>query len=283
MPLRFLASALVLISANVAPAQTALAWKLKKGDLLEAERSAVHRQAVTVNGKPAFSQERHSIWQVRLEVKEANAEGFRIAATLTKVEHQNADAGLAEKLQGSTFTILVTPSGKITELRGYEQWLGKVAGNEKQRIKELRESCAENTLKEAFSGLFGPLPEKPVDVGDLWERDSIEEMPHFGRLCIKERCRFERAEMGRAFISMTMQTRYELPKDVGAVLFRIAKGSIDGEKAEGRLVFDQQRGMLLEQNRSIRLTGKLTVETKDRQAEMGFSSFSEIKIRINTR
>jgi hypothetical protein len=271
--------AVCLFFAAIAPAQTSLVWKFEKGQVYEAERSATHKQTVTLNGKQ-FKQQRGSTWHVRLVVKDKQAENYVVLATLTKVEHQLTggsdaemiDPKLPEKMQGSTFTLDVTPSGKIAKLQGYDEFLKRLAGEDTGRLKALRITFPESTLKETFADLFGPLPSK----SDNWKREYVEPIPHFGAL--RSTASYTQ---NRDKITYTIQTKYEAPaKDDKMLLFRIVKGSIDSDQAKGSIVFDSAKGHLVEHERTMMLRGTLTIEKMERQQPLEFSSENVVKIRV---
>ena len=277
------ALATFLLVAEPAPGQTPLAWKFARGQVFEVVRSESHKQTVEIKGKQ-FKQVRNSIWHVRLETKEQQADAFVVLATLTKVEHKvvgGADAELInpklyEKMQGSQFTLRVTPSGRIVELRGYEEFLSKMADKDAMRLKALRVTLPEATLRETLADLFGPLPDKEV----TWQRERVEPIPHFGSL--RSTAKYEQVgtKQGRELIRYTVQSKYEMPKEDKTALFRIVKGSLESNKAAGMIAFDGTAGHLLEHERSVVLHGTLTIETMDRQHPLEFWSGNEVKIRM---
>ncbi|MSQ94816.1 MAG: hypothetical protein EXR98_09710 [Gemmataceae bacterium] len=278
--------ALSLLAGN-APAQTVLQWKFAKGQVYAAQRTATQKQIVEIKGK-IFKQVSASIWHVRLEVQEKKADGFAIQATLTKVEQritgaadaEMIDPKLHEKMQGAVFALIVKPTGAIYEMRGYEDFLTRLRGTDKARLKALRVTFPEAAVKEALADVFGPLPEVGVKPGDAWRRDYFEPIPHFGGLRASVRYVYVGPIQERERITYTIQTKYEIPKDGANGIFRIAEGSIESEKANGTIHFDRAAGRLVEHERSMLLRGKLTIETMDRRQELEFSSENELKLRV---
>jgi hypothetical protein len=271
-----------------ASAQTSLLWKFEKGQVFDVERTASQNQTVQLNGKQ-FKQQLQSAWHIRLEVKEKQAANFVVLALLTKVEHhltsgadtQSIDSKLDEKMQGSSFTLTVTPKGQLVQLQGYEDFLKRVAGLDKARLKALRVTLPESALKESLADLFGPLPEKSVSKGDVWQREYVEPIPHFGALRSTASYTYEGQAKKHERIAYTIQTKYEAPpKDDKMAPFRIVKGRIDSDKARGIIVFDQAAGRLVEHERTLRLRGTLTIEAMDREQPLEFSSENEVKIRL---
>ncbi len=280
--------AICLLFVASAPAQTSLFWKFEKGQVFEVERTASQKQTVEINGKH-FKQQRQSAWHVRLEVKEKQAANVVVLALLTKVEHQLTDGAdteridlkLHEKMQGSSFTLTVTLDGQLVQLQGYEDFLKRVAGMDKARLKALRVTFPESVLKEALADLFGPLPRRSVAKGDAWQREYVEPIPHFGSLRSTASYTYEGQAKKHERIAYTIQTKYEAPpKDDKMAPFRIVKGRIVSDKAKGIIVFDSVAGRLVEHQRTMLRRGTLTIEAIDRKQLLEFSSEDEVKIRL---
>jgi len=280
-----------LLFVTSAPAQTALLWKFEKGQVFDVERAASQKQTVQINGKQ-FKQHGQSAWHVRLEVKKKQAANFVVLALLTKVEHymtggadtETIDPKLHEKMQGSSFTLTVTPNGRIVQLQGYEDFLRRVAGMDKARLKALRVTLPESALREALVDLFGPLPQRSVAKGDVWQRGYVEPILHFGALRSTASYTYEGQSKDRERIAYTIQTNYEAPpKDDKMAPFRIVKGRIESDKATGTIAFDKAAGRLVEHDRTMLLRGTLTIEVMDRQQPLEFSSVNEVKIRVKER
>lgn len=277
----------LLPMAGNASAQTLLQWKFAKGNVYEAQRITTQKQAVEINGK-VFKQTRESTWHVRLEVKDEKAAAFVVEAMLTKVEHRVTGAApaevmdpkLHERIQGSVFTLDVTTAGTIQAMRGYEEFLKRLGGSDKGRLKALEATLPEVAVKEALADLFGPLPADKVAPGDSWRREVFEPIPHFGGLRSSVRYLHVGAAANRTRIVYTVQTKYEPPKKDGASLFQVRDGSIDSDKATGEIVFDHVAGRLISHDRSMRLRGKLTIEALDRRQALEFTSENEVKIRV---
>ena len=278
---------LCVLATTSAFAQTPLRWKFAQGQVFEVERITSQKQTVEIKGKQ-FKQDRQSTWHVRLEVQETDPENSRLTAVLTRVEHQLAggaatemvDPKLAEKMQGCSFTLRVTPHGKLSEFKGHADFLKKLAGDDKGRIKAFSIMFPEESLKEAFADLFGPLPEKRVVAGDAWAHAFVEPIPHFGSLRSTARYVYEGKSDQHDRIAYTIQTLYELPKDELMLLFRIVKGNIRSEQSRGTIQFDGMAGRLALHERSMLLRGTLTIESMDRQQPLDFTSLNEVKVRI---
>lgn len=263
-------------------AQTLPQWKFAKGKVIEYERIASQSQLVEIRGKP-FKQQSQSTWHIRLEVQEATKDAWRVEAKLMKIEQrilggtdaEMIDPKLHEKMQGSVFHLTVRPSGAIDQVEGHEDFLKRLSADKKNGLAALRATFPETAIKEMFADLFGPLPEKPVKANEVWTRDYLEPIPHFGAL----RSRAEFSNEGHNRIRYTVATKYELPKPQPGSLFKIVEGNIASEKAKGTIDFDRNAGRLIAHERSMRLRGTLTIETMNGRQAIEFTSQNEVRIR----
>lgn len=279
-----------MLTAAALCAQPVMRWKFEVGKVYECARIVTQKQTVELKGK-TFPINRQSTWLVRLDVMENNPDSARILATLANVEHrvlpavaeEMIDPKLDEKMKGSSFHMTVTPLGRLSKFEGYEDFLKRLAEGDKGKLKALRATFPEETLRQAFADMFGPLPDKAVGKGDTWQREYIEPIPHFGALRSTVHYVYAGTKNADDQIRYTIQTKYELPKDDMSVLFRIAKGNITSEKATGMMTFDNPAGHLLQHDRRMLLRGSLTIEAMDRQQSMEFTSDNEVKIRIQSR
>jgi hypothetical protein len=273
-----------LLLGDVLFAQTHLVWKFNVGQVYECERAASQTQSVELKGKTITST-RRSTWRVRLEVIEKDASAARIHAKLISVEHRIMPAAddalkLDRKMQGGSFMLTVTPTGRLTKLDGYEDFLNRLAAGDKDVLKALRATFPLETFQQAFADFFGPLPMNAVNKGDRWQHAVSEPIPHFGTLRSTVQSIHAGTKGSLDRIEYTVAAEIELPKDDKSVLFRVTKGSVTSEKSFGILSFEKIAGRLASHERSIRLRGTFTVELMDQQYPMAFSSDSEVKIHM---
>ncbi len=282
--LALLAGCLCGLDAN---AQTLLRWTLKPGTVYDVERTIAQKQIVEIQGK-ATTEERKSIWRVRLQATEQRGDEFIVLATLAEVRHhlvgvvkeELLDANLHEKIQGANFTMRVAPDGRIVEFGGYEDFLMRVAGGRKGATKVVRQAYPEVMLRDAFGDIFVQLPDKAVKPGDSWQRAFVEPIPHFGTFQAKAIYTYESDKDNTARIATTITTKYELPKNESAVVFRVVQGTIETEKSEGMLTFNRQAGHVAQHDRRWLLQGKLVIEAANQRQTVVFTSESMTSILI---
>lgn len=286
---RLCASLVVLwLLPGGAAAQDALAWKLRPGESFFAERHFTRQESVEVNERQ-FRQESVTTWLVRLDVKEQTPKGYALQAVLEDVRHKvigaagkdGLDDRLAEKMRGAAFALTVTPSGRIVDFTGYDEFLKKVAGDQADRAKVLRATLPESAMREAFGDLFGRLPEQPVKAGDTWTSEEVEPIPFFGALHSEFRYEYKGAEGPERRVSYTVQTRFAKPR--ADELVRVVKGEVRGEQGKGSFAFDAAKGRLSRHERSMTVRGNLVLETAGRQTPVRFVSENRLRVRILDR
>ena len=81
-------------------------------------------------------------------------------------------------LAGQTFTMKVTPTGKITEVLGLDEMTDSIlkkldtpdAANREQVEKSIRREFGPEALKENMESMFANYPDKPAAVGESWSK-----------------------------------------------------------------------------------------------------------------
>jgi hypothetical protein len=266
-----------------------LRWKLQPGTTFFAERRATRTETVAVNGRD-FKQEAATTWLVKLTARDPADAGAKVAATLVTVTHQvrgatakeGLDSQLAEKMHGATFTLVVTPAGKVAEFGGYPAFVERLAGAAADKRKVIQATVPEDALREAFGDLFVTLPETPVGPGTKWTRTAVEPIPFFGAFHSTYRYECASARDDRYDVGYTIRTKYERPRK-GDDLVRVVKGELEGQDGRGHFRFDAARGRLVENERSMTVRGRLTLETAGRQSAVQFTSENRVKVRVSDR
>ncbi len=279
-----LAMCVNVLSAN---GQTLLQWNLSPGIAYDVERTATQKQTVEIQGK-ATTEERKSVWRVRLQSLEQRGDDFLVKATLSDVRHhitgvdkaELLDTKLDEKMKDAVFILRITPSGRILEIAGYEDLLKRLAGEKKASVNSLRAAFPAAMLHDIFVDMFGVLPNRAVNTGDFWAREIVEPIPHFGNLIRNANYTYEGGDENVARITAKITTTFELPKNESGVVFRVVEGTIASEKSSGRLVFDRKARHVSRHVRTTALTGKLVIEAANQRQTIEFSSFNESIITV---
>jgi hypothetical protein len=296
---------LVLFLVNIAQAQVKLEWQFKEGETFTVKRVFTQKQSVEIKNK-VFKEERAKTWVTAITVKEKTPAGYLLEIKIVSVRFRparaqrgspavgspaggvippaaggaagaNLDDKLAEKIKDSTFTAVVTSSGKVTKFEGYDGFIGKVAGKNVEAAKVLRALVPEEAVREELEDIFSFLPGKAVHKGDKWKRETTEPMPPFGSfksvleyVLEEDSTSSQGKESGRALIGLTIKMFYR-PSE-GGDPFRVIKGSLKAEDGKGKIIFNAKEGRLVGTERNVHIRGDLVVESMGKELRMAFAS-----------
>ena len=93
-------------------------------------------------------------------------------------------AAMQAKMVGQSFTMKMTPSGRVTDVQGYDKVLEamtKGAGEEAaQQRAQLKQMFNNDTFKGMMQQMAPPLPEDKVGKDDTWKNEFTVKMPMIG-------------------------------------------------------------------------------------------------------
>jgi len=93
-------------------------------------------------------------------------------------------AAMQAKMVGQSFTMKMTPTGKVTDVQGYDKVLEamtKGAGEEAAAARaQLKQMFSNDTFKGMMQQMAPPLPDEKVGKGDQWTNEFVVKMPMIG-------------------------------------------------------------------------------------------------------
>lgn len=117
---------------------------------------------------------------------------------------------------GKTFKMTMSPKGEITKVEGMKELTESMLNNmdlpeaeKEQARKQMEQSFSEDQIKQSFGQGFGFYPDKPVKVGDSWNKTLERDMSN---------------------MKMNIETKYTVKEIKDAVVILETKGVI---KANG--------------------------------------------------
>lgn len=198
-------------------------------------------------------------------------------------------AKAAAALVGQSFSLRVSPTGHVTDVRGVEAIYEKVM-KEAEIPNESARALVEEQLKEQFGAdairesmeqtIAGYFPDHPVDIGDSWAMPMTVARPY--PMNLANNCTLKGRTAGVAVIDVTAKVSTNpaaKPMRMGpiAMTYEIAgerKGQIEIEEATGWIIgarFTQQISGTIkaeggpEGTMSIPLSGKITIRIESKK------------------
>jgi len=284
------ASALVLALAFAGPAAAqdavSLKWTLKEGDTFFAKGVTNMDMSMGVMGQNIDLKMKITAVQ-RFKVTSVKSGATTIEMTMLDMQMDAAGipggvpgvGGLGERVKGATITATLNDEMRVTKLTGYEKFLDKIAGDDEAMRKQLQAQLSEGAVSQMISQVFSFGPDKPVKVGDTWNRD--EKVPAGGfEATVKQKFKLDSVTGGVAKIGLTGDMVFKagggipgLPPGV-----KVDKFDMKADKFAGTLLFDTKTGRLTENKQDMNMNGAITLSANGQTIDMTM----KIKVQQNT-
>lgn len=288
---RWLGAALAAgVLALPAWGQERLAWKLKEGDKFYVETVSTFRQTMKLPDKDQKSVEKEISQEIEyttllgFRVLKKNADGGAVVEqTVESMKFKNANSVLQtdEKVQGATLTFTLSPRGEVSDFKGYEELLKRIAGEDASMLKALRTVMSQKAVEDWTRELFAFLPASPAKT---WERVHEAKLGPLGDLSIKTVYALEGKESvgGKAAekISLASTVEYKQPAAQESLAVRVLKADLKVEDAKGTIHFDADAGRLVDSAMALKLKGTLTLEVNGVKLEADVQQEQTVKARV---
>jgi hypothetical protein len=277
---------LLLVQAAPASAQVSLQWKLKEGEKFYLEEKAVSKTTVSVMGNNLETKtEMTKVTEVVVKkmTREAIVLEIKMDSVSSKAEIMgntvDSSGDLVALLKNVTFTLTMTPEGKVTKFQGYDQFLKNMetalaaADDEGKKIgfKMLKQMLTEETFKTSSAAIFDVLPVGPVKVGEQWKRVQRMPMGPMGLFKLDLNLTYKGPGEGNTEkIDVKGDFSHEASTaDAGDALFKITKLDLTQKKIEGHLLFDKKTNRLTHHELNLTLAGKMGIDAGGMELEVG--------------
>jgi hypothetical protein len=282
---------IVMISiavAGPAPAQTTLAWKFRAGATFDVHQQITQTTSLETKNKP-FQQKSLMTLQTRWQVKEVRGDKATLAVAVTAMDSKSypGDGKVAvpskddDQWRGAEFVLSVDSHGRLHGLKGHEELLKKLAGNNPQRLKVLTALKPPESFRMLFQDVLGPLPEKAVVVGDDWQHSAVDAMSIFGSFQQATTFTYCGVADGEHRIDSITRTTYKAPRyAIENDVFRVLKGEVTADDGQGSLHFDVAQGRMRRLERSAKVQGELTLETLSGPQRVTFTSVTKVEVHV---
>ena len=268
--MKLLMATALLLSAQ--DGKMELKWKFEKGRELTYRQT--QKQSMEFAGT-AMEQETSQthVWTVKdvaadgtatietkcvaVASKASGAMEFEYDSEKDKDVPENPQVKMMAKMVGKVFTLKMTPSGKIVEMKGFDALMEemlKEMGDEAGPMKDmLKQMLSDDTMKSAMQQLAPMLPEKPVGKGDTWKNDFTLKFPMIGGMKFGVASALTDLKDGEAQIGQDWTIELKGGDDdkdnpLGGLL------KITDSKGKAQIVFSAAKGCFVSQKMTMDLT-----------------------------
>ncbi|MDF2382616.1 hypothetical protein JMG10_14135 [Nostoc ellipsosporum NOK] len=157
------------------------------------------------------------------------------AVKMSGKESSMPDNGIGERMQNKRVVLTMNEKNEITAVSGADSLLDAMATTPETRM-QVEQMFSEQQLNSMFGQSFQFYPDKPVKVGDKWNKDI---------------------KLNTGAMEVKMNTEYELVEVKGDIAVISSKGKID---SKGKM---NQGGVEMEVDMNGTATGTMNVGLKD--------------------
>ena len=269
-----------------------LQWKFKQGDVFYMEEVMQQNQVIEVAGQT----QRKNTTQTtvtRFTIGRVPDDGsVEIQMEIVEIreagDQQDAAAkALLKKMQGAAFQITLDAERQITRFEGYDAFVKRIAGDNKQLAMVFRSILSEESFRKMVRQTFTIAPNRQVQEGDSWTQDLTMSLGPFGNVNLTRRLTHNGTEIPEGHnqeyvkLDLTGTAKYQVPKgNFPGLPFKITGGNLEFNGIRGGGHFDAARGRLVELAVHLNLTGNLAISVANQQADVTLDQQQTGTIRI---
>lgn len=257
----FAATTLALLLAAAPDDTHTLQWKLKEGDVFYNKTSVRMDQTIEVM-EQTMDQKIEIKTVLKFKVKSVKDSGTVVEMTYVenKFDAPNLPGtNLLDNLKNVTFTATFDKSMKLTKLEGYDKFLDAIAGGDDSQKKMMKAMMPEDTIRQAFGQTFALTPDKPVAIGDKWERSDKLPFGPLGKVETKSTFKLDAVKGDVATISMKGDLSFKGGDGGDDLPFKITKADLKAENFTGTNTFDMKLGRLTGMKMEMEMAGTMTI------------------------
>jgi len=261
--------------------------EIQKGETYYVENKTDLKQTIEVMGMNV-KQDMTNTTLASFAVKDVSENSVVVEQKILDVKVKSS-GGLAaggadkmtEKMKGATFTITMTPHGKITKFEGYEDLIKRIAQENEEAGKLVKLMLTEETMKKGAEEAFGFLPNKAVEKGDKWANTMVVPMGPIGTFKAENKYTYQGPVTGGEEIAVAATMTYAPPKgDGGELPFKVVGGDLKSEGAKGKIIFNREKGRMVSYEMNMVLKGSLTMEVRGNRIQMDMAQDQKSTIRV---
>ncbi len=259
-----------------------LKWEFQKDKPFYQEMKTTTKQTMKVTGMEISQNQEQAFvfsWTPKEQDKDKNwiinqkIEAIKMEIEMggNKISYDSAKEGAStvtpladffKVLVGSEFKLTVSPDLKILKIEGRDDFMQKLIKANPSMEPLLKQILSDDALKQMADSAFASVPTKPVKKGDTWEKTSKLNMGPIGTYDTTYKYTYEGKEGKFDKIKLTSNLTYQPPaaNTAGTLPFKIKDANLKSKKAEGTILFDNEKHRLEKSDLKLVLEGKLTIE-----------------------
>ncbi|HEV3027591.1 MAG TPA: DUF6263 family protein [Planctomycetota bacterium] len=268
--MKLLIAALLLVQP-AAQDKVELRWKWLKGE--ELIYKSVQKTQLEFGGQPM---DQHMGYTYSLTIADVSESGeatitVKYLAVVTKGNGPTGEydydsekdkeppaegpAAMQAKMVGQSFSMKMTPTGRVTDVQGYDKVLEamtKGSGEEAAAVRaQLKQMFNNDTFKGMMQQMAPPLPDEKVGKGDSWNNEFQVKMPMIGGMSFTLKSKLGDLKDNNAHIEQDIKVELK-----GGDKDNPLAGLVEIKDGKGKAtsVYSIEKGCFLSQKSSMDMT-----------------------------
>jgi hypothetical protein len=185
-------------------------------------------------------------------------------------------------LVGSSFKVTVdTKTCKVVEIKGRDEFVKNLSNANKQMKPLLEKILSDDALREMAEPTFAVLPNKTVEKGEKWPKETSLDMGPIGKYKNEYTYTYEGQEKNLDKIDVSTKLTYMPPEKgetIGGLPFRIKSAKLESKDSKGVVFFNREKGRVEKSEMSVKLDGTLDIEIGGQQTKVDLNQTQKTEI-----
>jgi hypothetical protein len=248
--------------------ETVQTMKVMNSDIKQTQKQTFYFSWTPVEKKDDNWVIKQVIEGVKMRI-EIGGQPIEYDSTTTKEGGTSSALGdFFKALVKSEFRLTLDKDFKVIKIEGREEFVKKLTAANPQMETLLKQILSDDALKQMADPTFAAVPNASKKKGDSWEKTTNLDMGPIGKYENKYKYTYDGKSTTKEkekldVIKVETTLGYKPPDEKaasGGLPFKIKSADLTSKNATGTILFDAEKGRVVEQEMSVELNGKLTIE-----------------------
>ena len=282
----------LLVLGSFAQAQEApLEWKFNEGDKFYVEEKTKVKMTIEVLGMEV-KQDINTTRQSVFTVKKKTEKGYLLEQKFQEWSSEikggppglGGDDGLLNRIaRKATFTVEVTPQGKVLSFKGYREFLDLMENADEARM--FKALIPQDALSSVLETLFQVVPADASEANAKeWKTTSTVNINGVGSQEVVTTFTRKGTDKGLEVVEIKGKFNFKAPKaGLDGLPFKITSVDLKSPGVTGKMLFDAKAGRLSVMETKTPISGTMKMEAMGQQIELDLSGTESRSIRVSTK
>ena len=284
----------LLVLGSFAQAQEApLEWKFNEGDKFYIEEKTKVKMTIEVLGMEV-KQDINTTRQSVFTVKKKTEKGYLLEQKFQEWSSEikggppglGGDDGLLNRIaRKATFTVEVTPQGKVLSFKGYREFLNLMEDENPDEARMFKALIPQDALSSVLETLFQVVPADASEANAKeWKTTSTVNINGVGSQEVVTTFTRKGTDKGLEVVEIKGKFNFKAPKaGLDGLPFKITSVDLKSPGVTGKMLFDAKAGRLSVMETKTPISGTMKMEAMGQQIELDLSGTESRSIRVSTK